>query len=274
MTHIDHVRAVGPFHIARSLDDSPFGARWLARHAEQQTDWTLHEFGPVLEKSERVMVLSWLESVEPFEHSHLPAIRRVVHPYSTSVWAVEPFFGSEDGLLGLQRLVELKGGRMSPNEVERALMHILDAIRYAHERGICHGPISIREILVDRHGSVTIDLYGLRRRMDRLVEMDEEIVRDEVRSAAMIGYWALTGLPAEEPRIRATRLVRRLDRVWDDWFEMALDPAIGFASALDAIQALPSQPETPEGVVRAGPARIMIERLRTAVRVNPRTPGG
>jgi serine/threonine protein kinase len=270
MTQVDHVRAVGPFHLARPLEPSDFGARWLARHIEQQTDWTLHEFGPVLEKSERVMVLSWLECAESWDQAHLPAIRRIDNPYSSAIWAAEPFFGSEDGLLTLERLIGLKGGRMSPHEVERAMAHVFDAMRYAHARGVCHGPATADELLIDRHGSVTVDLFGLKRRMAGLVEMDEEIVRDEVRSVAMIGYRALTGLPAEEPRIRASRLVKRLDRVWDEWFDSALDPALGFASADEAIAALPSQSGVVESVVRSGAARAMLDRLKTAVTSVPR----
>lgn len=264
MMHNDHVRAVGPYVLARPLEPSPHGERWLACHSQTQTDWILHEFGPLLDKCERVMVLSWLETMETIEHAHLPKIRRVIDPGSSRIWAAEPFLGSEDGLLTFGRLVDLKGGRMPPHEVERAMLHILDAVRYAHARGLCHGPIGPRDLLVDRHGSITIDLYGLRRRVEGLVACDAELVRDEVRSVAMLGYWALTGLEAEEPRIRAGRLVRRLDRAWDDWFELALDPASGFSSAEEAIAALPSSKRAVEPETRPSGARTVIERLRTA----------
>lgn len=269
MTQFDHVRGVGPFELARPMDRCVLGQRWLARHVEQQTDWMLIEFGPVLDKFERVMVLSWLDAMDEFVHPHLPAIRRVVNPYSGSIWAAEPFFGSEDGLLTLGQLVELKGGRMPAAEAERALSHMLDAMRYAHERGVCHGPLCSREVLVDRHGSLSLDLYGLGRRMSGLIGVDEEIVRDEIRSAAMMGYWALTGLAAEEPLIKPSRLVRKLEKAWDEWFEAALDPAFGFSSAAEASAALPSAEAGAEVSLRPGAARVMLDRLRLAVR-----PGG
>lgn len=264
MMNTDHVRALGPYVLARPLDASPFGERWLARHVELHSDWTLHAFGPLLDKHERVMVLSWLETMELLHHPHLPDIRRVVDPNSGRVWAAEPYLGNEDGLLTFARLVELKGGRMPPHEVGRAMTHILDAMRVAHAEGLCHGSISASELLVDRHGSITIDLYGLRSRMQGWITADPELVRDEVRSVAMLGYWALTGLEAEEPRIRAGRLVRRLDRAWDDWFESALDPAGGFETASEAIESLPIPSREAEMEHRSKAAKAVLHRLRTA----------
>ncbi len=264
MMENDHVRVLGPFVLARPLEPSPFGERWLARHGESHSDWTLHAFGPLMDKRERVMVLSWLETMEAVRHAHLPQIRREIEPGSGRVWAAEPFLGNEDGLFSLARLVELKGGRMPPHEVGRAMTHVLDACRFAHDHGVCHGEINWTELLVDRHGSITIDLYGLRRRMNGLLTTEREVVRDEVRSVAMIGYRALTGLEAEEPRIRAARLVRRLDRAWDEWFEEALDPAGGFESAAAAIEALPTPMREMESESRPSAAFAVLNRLRTA----------
>ncbi len=272
----DDVRAVGPYQLARLLESSSFGDRWLAQHEEHHTDWIIHRFAPSLDKGLRVLLLSWMESAELFSHAHLPSITRVSGGLrgielggseSGGIWAAEPYLGNEDGLLTVDRLVELKGGRMSAPETERVLLHTLDAMRFAHGLGICHGHLVASDLLVDRHGSITLDLYGLRRRLDGLLELDPEVVLDEVRSVAMIGYWALTGLEAEEPRIRASQLVRRLDRSWDEWFEVALDPAGGFSTAADALAALPSNGSRSARQVvepKPNPARSVFERLRTA----------
>lgn len=261
-------QAVGPFQLARLLDPSPFGTRWLAHHDEHHTDWILHGFGPHLNKAARVLLLSWLEAAESFSHAHLPCIHRVLDGDSDEsrewVYAAEPYLGSEDGLLTVDRLAGLKGGRMSPAEAERVLLHTLDAMRFAHDLGVCHGPITASDLLIDRHGSITIDLYGLRRRLNGVLELDAEVVLDEVRSVAMVGYWVMTGLEAEEPRIRASRLIRRLDRAWDEWFEVALDPASGFSTARDALSALPSIGSRAVVEVKPGAARGVLERLRTA----------
>jgi serine/threonine protein kinase len=263
---IPHVerQAVGPYQLARLLDPSAFGERWLAQHDQHHTDWIVHGFWPQMDKSRRVLLLSWMESASRFSHAHLPSIQRVMDAEPGRIWAAEPYLGSDDGLLTVDRLVGLKGGRMSPAETERVLLHTLDAMRFAHELGVCHGALTAGDLLVDRHGSITLDLYGLRRRLAGLLDLDPEVVLDEVRSVAMIGYWVLTGLEAEEPRIRASRLIRRLDRAWDEWFEVALDPASGFSTASDALAALPTAGGRPIVEVKPGPARSVFERLRTA----------
>jgi serine/threonine protein kinase len=277
----DDVRAVGPYQLARVLEPSSFGDRWLAQHEERHTDWIIHRFAPSMDQGLRVLLLSWIESAASFSHAHLPSITRVSGGLSGmapgDIWAAEPYLGNEDGLVTVDRLVELKGGRMSAPETERVLLHTLDAMQFAHGLGICHGHLAASDLLVDRHGSITLDLYGLRRRLDGILELDSEVVLDEVRSVAMIGYWALTGLEAEEPRIRASQLIRRLDRGWDEWFEVALDPVGGFSTAADALAALPSNglrgsgPGSGSGPgpgqilePKANPARSVFERLRTA----------
>ncbi len=272
----DPLRVVGPYQLVRPLESSPFGERWLAQHEENHDDWVIHAFAPHLDKGLRVLLLSWIETLESFSHAHLPSIRRVIDPAAFEgercIWAAEPYLGNEDGLLTIDRLVKLKGGRMSPAETERVLLHALDAIRCAHERGLCNGPLMGSDLFVDRHGSITIELYGLQRRLDGLLEVDPEVVLDEIRSVAMIGYWVLTGLEAEEPRIRASRLVRRLDRAWDEWFEVALDPAGGFSTASDALAALPSLGGRPEIESKAGTARVVLDRLRSAWSGTAETP--
>lgn len=268
MISIDDVRTVGPFQLVRSLEPSPFGQRWLAQHNQNHADWIVHSFCTQMDKGLRVLLLSWIEAAGSFSHAHLPSIKLIADGPEVEgprcIWSAEPYLGNEDGLLTIDRLVKLKGGRMSPAETERVLLHTLDAMRFAHELGICHGLLLGSDLLVDRHGSITIDLYGLRRRLEGKLELNAEAVLDEIRSVAMIGYSALTGLEAEEPRIKATRLVRRLDRSWDEWFEVALDPAGGFSTASEALSALPSIGIRPVIETKPGAARVVLHRLRTA----------
>jgi len=68
-----------------------------------------------------------------------------------------------------------------------------------------------------------------------------DLAADEVRSVVALAYQMLTGLPAEEPRIPAQRLVRRLEPAWSDWLEFGLDEFRGFATPAAALAALPSQ---------------------------------
>jgi hypothetical protein len=95
-----------------------------------------------------------------------------------------------------------------------------------------------------------------------------EVIRDEVRSLVGLGYWLLTGLPAEDPRIEAGRLIPRLDRRWDDWFNEGLDPLGGFATAGETLAGLPGIRRGVEGRERVGPVRTVLGRMRRALTSN------
>ena len=60
MIPTDEVRAVGPYQLARLLEPSSFGDRWLAQHEEHHTDWVIHRFAPTMDKGRRVLLLSWM----------------------------------------------------------------------------------------------------------------------------------------------------------------------------------------------------------------------
>jgi len=188
-----------------------------------------------------------IQNLSPVSHPHILPIEQFTLDKGGAgrggdgAWIVTPYTGNLEGLVTLSALLEDKGGQMTPGESERALIQLLEASEYAHAAGFHHGPMSIEEVLVDRRGSLAIELYGLRRLLNGPGSVPVmEVERDEVRSIVEIGYKLLTGLSAEEPRIRADRLIQRLDRRWDDWFDQGLDPMAGFLSAGEALAALPS----------------------------------
>ncbi len=134
-----------------------------------------------------------------------------------------------------------RGGQLSPDEAERAVTQLLEAVESAHTAGVRHGPIGLAEVLIDRRGSLLVELYGLERAMRGLGAGDAELARDEVRSVVEIGYQLITGLRAEAPLIPADRLVKKLDVLWARWLAHGLDPAGGFETVDEAIAALPSR---------------------------------
>ena len=153
-------------------------------------------------------------------------------------WIVAPYTGNHAGLVTLNDVLEAKGGKMPAFEAERTLEHLLTGVGLAHERGVVHGPALDDELLVDRHGSVMVELYGLRRGLAHDQQTTDESTRDEIRSVVQLGYRLVTGLAPEEPMIPATSAVKRLDKRWDSWFDRGLDPLDGFASASQALEAL------------------------------------
>jgi serine/threonine protein kinase len=269
---------IGPFRLVRKLEAGRLGERWLAFNEQEQTPHVAHRL-PLGGASESRRFIAAVEELAMLRHPHLLTIEQfslaaAATGHGEFGWVVTPFTGSHDGLVMLAGLGRDKaagpGRGMNPLEVERAMVQILEAVEYAHAAGHHHGPIGPEEILVDRRGSLSVELYGLRRRMAGAgsgpglqVPPASEVARDEVRSVVEMGYWLLTGLPAEEPRIEATRLVPRLDRRWDEFFAEGLDPLAGFASAAEALGSLPGIRRELEG--RENPVQVVIRGVRRAL---------
>jgi serine/threonine protein kinase len=257
---------IGPFKLVRQLESGGPGDRWLAFNECDQTAHVAYRFRLPPDKSEQRKFLASIEALSPLSHPHILSIEQLSLDTGGKAWVVTPYTGSHDGLVTLATLVRDKGGRLEPLESERALMQLLEAVEYAHSQGHQHGPLSAEEIMVDRRGSLAIELYGLRRRLAGASGRPaSEVVRDEVRSIVELGYWLLTGLPAEEPRIEAARLIPKLDRRWDDWFSDGLDPFAGFNTAGEALAALPGLRRELEGRDRISPVRTVLGRFRRAL---------
>jgi len=258
---------IGPYRLLRQLQGGGLAERWLALDERDQSAHVAHRFKLGHEKSEQRKFVAAVEEMARISHPHILPTEQLALGIGGGAWVVTPFTGSHDGLVTLAALVRDKGGRMDPAETDRTLTQILEAVEYAHGEGHHHGEIDPAEILVDRRGSLSIELYGLRRRLGwSMSRPAAEVARDEVRSIVEIGYWLLTGLPAEDPRIQAGRLVPRLDRRWDDWFNEGLDPLGGFGSAGEALAGLPGLRREVEGKAKASPVRTVIGHFRRALR--------
>jgi serine/threonine protein kinase len=258
---------IGPYRLVRQLQPGGLGERWLALNESDQSDHVAYRFRLTQDRPEGRRFVSAIEALSPLSHPHLLPIEQISLGIGGGGWIVTPYTGSHDGLVTMGSLAKDKGGRMTPPETERALLQLLEAVEYAHGEGHHHGVLSADEILVDRRGSVAIELYGLRRRLSPgALRPAAEVARDEVRSIVGIGYWLLTALAAEEPRIQAGRLIPRLDPRWDEWFDEGLDAAAGFATASEALAALPCMRREIEGRERISPVRTVLGRFRRALR--------
>jgi serine/threonine protein kinase len=262
-THVQPLR-IGSLTLVRPLVAGPLAERWLAVSEPARTAHVAHRFR-MGERSEERRLVSAVESLSVLAHPHLLPVEQFTLGIAGAAWVVTPFTGSHDGLVTLARLLYDKGGRMEPAEVELALGQVLEAIEYAHAAGVHHGALSADEIMVDRRGSLSLEHYGLRRRLTAATSgTPAEVAADEVRSVVELGYQLLTGLSAEEPRISASRLLPRLDRRWSEWLEEGLDPLLGFASAGEALSMLPGARREIEG--RPSPVVSVIGRVRRALR--------
>jgi len=258
---------IGPYQLVRQLEPGRQAERWLAFNEADQSAHVAYRFRMGNDKAEQRRFLSATEGLAALSHPHLLPVEQFAFGIGGGAWIVCPYSGSHDGLVTLASLVRDKGGMVDPTEAERALMQLLEAAEYAHSAGHQHGPMSAGEIMVDRRGSLSIELYGLGRGLQgAAARSSTEVIRDEVRSIVEIGYWLLTGLPAEEPRIEAGRLIPKLDRRWDDWFEAGLDPLAGFLSSEEALCALPGLRREIEVRERVSPVRTVIGKFARALR--------
>lgn len=212
--------------------------RWVGLHEREQTTYVLYMFDVCHDRAEERRFIDAMEQVSRISKAHMLPIVHYSIMAGGRPWAVTPYLGSQVGLVTLESLRLEKGGAMPLVEVERVLSQLLSACREANEAGVYHGPLKAEDVLVDRSGRVSIEMYGVRRMLEGLAN-SSEIAHDEVRSLIELAYFLLTGLSAEEPRIPAGRLIKRLPGAWNAWIEEGLSPVSGFDSAEAALEAMP-----------------------------------
>lgn len=257
---------LGHFRIIRALRACEHGDRFLAVDQHSNENVTLYRLPIPQEPSERRRLLAAVERLATFNPPHALPLRTYTMSANDSLWLASPFTGNHEGLVLLSDLIELRGGPLSSVEVGHAVSQTLEVVLAAHREGLSHGPLELEQIQIDRRGSVHVELYGLARLRDGLSPANDLLIRDELRSVVCLAYTLLTGMTACEPRIRASRLIKKLDRSWDQWIEHGLDPFGGFATAEEAIAALPGNTpaDEPRPSVKvlsrfAIPARTIVE---------------
>lgn len=232
---------LGRYILARPLADGPFGRRTLALDEAGATSHVISELSNLGDAPAAPHdVAAVVESLRALDHAHVLPIEAVEAPEPPDAGAVRvvaPFTGDSTGIVTLAIHLRAKGGFLSPLEAFEAVGHLLSASDYAHRRGFRHGPLTLDEVLVDRRGSLLVELYGLRAGLLG-TPGGAELEREEIRSIVRLGYQLVTGLLPEEPLISAGRVVPGLGRGWDDWFETGLAAGPGFKSAAHALSAL------------------------------------
>jgi hypothetical protein len=279
---------VGPYLLTKALEPCAFADRFLALHRDDQSSHVAYQFHVRGGSRAQRRLETAIAACADLHHEHLLSVEDAAPgPLDDSggTWAVCPFTGDIDGVRTLGKLLREKSGQMHAFEAERAIVQVLEAMAFAHGGGgadgrgrVVHGPITMDEILVDRHGCLLIEFYGLGRAVSgqgAANGSEAEAIRDEVRSVVELGYQLVTGLRAEAPMIPAGRLVKKLNPHMDRWLATGLDPSGGFDSAAQALAHLPchlgdglDETEIPCGWgawgALGGGVRGVLSRLRSA----------
>lgn len=260
----------GPFKIIRPLGSTRGVERFVVLCNKTDTNRLLYRFPIQPNHQQRRSLFDQMVALSMLDHPHLLKIESASYDDRGRLCTISPYPGNHEGLVMLSDLLGQHGGRFTVHEAARAIEHLLSASVYAHKREIIHGSISPDQILVDRFGSIQIELYA-HQSIDRSLRATRQSrVTDEIRSIVELGYKLITGLDVNAERISPTRMLKRLDRNWDTWFDLGLDPIDGFESATHALNALPTNPDCGEWLSTTSAKRSqvhigsMIRRFRVA----------
>jgi serine/threonine protein kinase len=231
---------IGQYVLTRQLAPGILGERWLALHELDHSSHVVHRPVAGRDRFEQRKFLAVLGSLTSVSNAHIIEIEEHGLDSRGQPWVVTPFTGDASGIITLEGHLRAKGGFLRPGEAREAIVQLLQASSDAHAAGVAHGPLTMNQVLVDRRGSLLIELYGLGLALsqgyDALTSDQSQI--DEVESILRIGYRLVTGLLPEDPIIPACRVVSDLDPAWDDWFDTGLYSGAGFKSAAHALSAL------------------------------------
>lgn len=152
---------LGPCAIVQLLGQGSTGAVFLADHAELREQVAVKVVAPPASPLEPLDLASFLAR---FRRAASRAAT-LAHPHILPV--IE--YGVQDGLgylvmpyLGLESLegVMSRGGPVAPQVAADYLDQVASALTYAHARGILHGNITPRNILLRRGGTLVLTDFG------------------------------------------------------------------------------------------------------------------
>ncbi len=239
MVQYSELLRFGPYQLVRPLGDCRIAKRWLVLHTHKQTSHTIYLFPACHDRIEKRRFSESMQLLASLNHPHILGIEMRSFAPDGTPWAITPYLGNHAGLVTIRDVVKAKGDLLPAWEAQRAVLQLLEAASYAHSLGLCHGPIHADDVLVDTHGSIFIEMYGVAQAMAGLGRSTPDLIADEVRALVKIAYRIATGLPADEPRIPASRINKRIPAAFDRWLEQGLNPSLGFKNADEAIAKLP-----------------------------------
>lgn len=195
-------------------------------------------------------------ALSPIEHGRAPSGRP---------WAITEYTGDHEGLVSLATLLRRTGGRASAEQARYAAMQLLKLLSHAHHEGKRHGFLHLDEVLVDRRGSLQVELYGLPYRLSSPAVQTLWSAREEIRSVGVIAAQLLTGATEEMIESIGDGNSERFDAGigagWMEWLERTV-AGDGFQRADDAADSLAQLLDgKPRPRLRVTTVRNVVERF-------------
>lgn len=243
---------------------------------------------PVALKILRMAEAGGADAVERFEqetrliaelsHPNIVGIHDVGHSSDGSLYYAMPFLPGGD--------LTARASPLPPAEIRRLLAALLDALRYAHGKGIVHRDIKPANVLFDEHGTPQLADFGVALRTlnsERLTQVGLTVgstgymspeqargmavdARSDLYSVGVLAYELLTGhLPfrgADAVEIAIAQMEQKVPRLpkacahWQGFIDKALARQLGqrFQSAMEMTTALDRIPDAPPLLAHRGRA--------------------
>ncbi len=249
----------GPYKMIRSVGSTRGIERFVVLCSKTDTNRLLYRFPNHPHHQQRRSLFDSMVTLGMIDHPHMLRVESASYDDRGRLCVITPYTGNHEGLVTLSDLIDQRGGKLGTIEAARAIEHLLCASAHAHTKKVAHGPIRPEHILVDRFGSTQIELYGY----PALTRSDSismnTLVADEIRSIVELAYTLITGLTVSADRLAPSRVIKKLDRNWDTWFELGLDPIDGFEDATHALNALPTNDRCEEWLTTHAPKRGQVQ---------------
>lgn len=229
----------GPYRLIRPLTPIVGWERWLALHEIADTDHVVYRHPAVHDAAERRRLLAQVAPLASVRHPHLLEIEAYSFDDAGRLCMVTTYTGNQEGLVTLEDLSQRRSGRLDATEVARCVEHLLEGVDAGRRAGLSHGRIDPERVLVDRRGSLRVELFGLPRA--DAIPAGNPSENDEVRSVAELAVWLLTGLPFDLAPASLSRIAGKSVRGLEAWIRAAIDPIDGYDSAAAALGDLPAR---------------------------------
>lgn len=216
--------------------------------------------------------------IAELSHPNIVGIHDVGHSSDGALYYAMPFLPGGD--------LTARPSPLPPGEIRKLLAALLDALRYAHGKGIVHRDIKPANVLFDEHGTPQLADFGVALRTldsERLTQVGLTVgstgymspeqargmavdARSDLYSVGVLAYELLTGhLPfrgADAVEIAIAQMEQKVPRLpkacahWQGFIDKALarQPAQRFQTAMEMATALDRIPDAPPLIAHRGRA--------------------
>jgi len=248
----------GPYTSVRPLAGVHRCDRLIMLHERDRTNHLLYRFDHITDSVARRRVFDRFLKTAHLDHAHILKIQSVGYDDTGRLCVITDYPGNQEGLVTLGDLLEARAGRLEFAEAIRLMGQLLESCVHASQQDIVHGPFTMNELLVDRHGCTLVELFGLNQALHNQYST-ADARSEQTRSIIEIGYLLATGVQysdivSSSDASKPSKFTKRNGKLWDAWFALALDPMNGFETSQQALDTMPTDADQIARLVELKPA--------------------